>query len=115
MNIRHVGIPLTSGTMDELIEYNTTILGLKVISDIIEPVRIVKFEDKNGMVFERLQYASQGLGKEPHVAFTRDPSGLLIEVVTPKKDICTDCPSTTCGKYRLPLSDYRPLNCPLRV
>jgi len=78
MKIRHFGYPIWD--MELELKYYLG-LGLKVKSDTTEKVRIVKLEDKDGMVLELLQYESQGPGKEPHVAFTRDPENNLIEVV----------------------------------
>ena len=78
MNIRHVGIVVQD--MNKELNYYLT-MGLTIKSDEVEKVRVVKLEDKNGMVLELLQYESQGPGKEPHVAFTRDPEDNLIEIV----------------------------------
>ena len=82
MNIRHVGIPVWD--MELVLRYYKK-LGLKVLSDKTEKVRIVKLQDTNGMVLELLKYESQGPGKEPHVAFTRDPEDNLVEVVDAKR------------------------------
>ena len=67
--------------MDKEIEYYKG-LGLEVLSDHVEKVRIVKFD--NGI--ELLQYESQSetnLRKAgiSHVAFTHDPDGNSLEVV----------------------------------
>lgn len=78
MKIRHIGIPVYD--MNKELNYYLT-MGLTIKSDEIEKVRIVKLKDKKGMVLELLQYESQGPGKEPHVAFTRDPEDNLVEVV----------------------------------
>ncbi len=78
MNIRHYGIPVFD--MEKELAFYLK-MGLKIKSDEVEQVRIVKLEDKNGMVLELLKYETQGPGKEPHVAFTRDPEGNMIEVV----------------------------------
>ncbi len=82
MRIRHYGIPVWD--MEKVLPYYLE-KGLKIKSDIKETVRIVKLEDENGMILELLQYESQGLGKEPHVAFTRDIEDNLIEVVDAKR------------------------------
>ena len=82
MNIRHVGIPVWD--MELVLSFYQK-LGLKVLSDKTEKVRIVKLQDTNGMVLELLKYESQGPGKEPHVAFTRDPEDNLVEVVDAKR------------------------------
>lgn len=81
MKIRHVGIPVYD--MHKELHYYLT-MGLEIVSDEVEKVRIVKLKDKKGMVLELLQYETQGPGKEPHVAFTRDPEDNLVEVVDGK-------------------------------
>ena len=78
MNIRHIGIPVWD--IEKELNYYLT-MGLEVVSDTTESVRIVKMKDKKGMVLELLQYESQGPGREPHVAFTRDPEDKLVEIV----------------------------------
>jgi len=30
-----------------------------------------------------------------------------------KEDVCKICPSTLCGKFTIPRSEYRPPNCPM--
>ena len=78
MKIRHIGIPVWD--MNKSMNYYLT-MGLEVVSDTTESVRIVKMKDRDGMVLELLKYESQGPGKEPHVAFTRDPEENLVEIV----------------------------------
>ena len=79
MNIRHFGIPVWD--IEKEMNYYLT-MGLTVVSDTTESVRIVKMKDSKGMVLELLKYESQGPGKEPHVAFSRDPEDNMIEIVS---------------------------------
>ena len=82
MKIRHTGI--VTQNIEEMYRFYQS-LGLKVISDTTEQVRIVKLSDGEGVI-ELLQYESQeeaGLRRLgiSHVAFTQDVDGNYIEGV----------------------------------
>lgn len=84
MLFRHVGIVTTD--IEKLKAFYTERLHLTPIYDEVEKVRIVKLQDKNGMILELLQYESQSenvLRQKgiSHLAFTIDDDGNSLEVV----------------------------------
>ena len=84
MRLRHVGI--VTQQADKMKAFYEE-QGFTTYYDGVEKVRIIKLRDDKGGVIELLQYESQGesilrkLGIS-HVAFTQDPDGNNIEVVT---------------------------------
>ena len=84
MRLRHVGI--VTQKADKMKAFYEE-QGFTTYYDGVEKVRIIKLRDDKGGVIELLQYESQGestlrkLGIS-HVAFTSDPDGNNIEVVT---------------------------------
>ena len=83
VKLRHVGIVVQD--MNKMIEYYRNKMGLRVESDKVEKVRIVKFETG----IELLEYESmsehtlrqKGIS---HIAFTTDPENNFIELVEEK-------------------------------
>ncbi len=84
MEIRHVGI--VTQQADKMKAFYIE-QGFTPYYDEIEKVRIIKLKDDKGGIIELLQYESQSentlrrLGIS-HVAFTSDPDGNNMEVVT---------------------------------
>ncbi len=83
VKLRHIGI--VTQNIEQMLQYYGILQGTSVIDDHIEKVRIVKLD--NGI--ELIQYESQSennLRKVgiSHVAFTQDPDGNYLEVVTKK-------------------------------
>ena len=86
VRLRHIGI--VTQDIDRLIPYYTKVCGGKIINDHTEQVRIVKLD--NGI--ELIQYESQSennLRKVgiSHIAFTQDPNGNYLEVVTENETV----------------------------
>lgn len=80
LKLRHVGIVCEN--IDDVLPFYLG-LGMKVVYDQIEKVRIVKLDGQ----IELLQYESMGkstlrLMGISHIAFTQDPENTILEIVT---------------------------------